>query len=69
MLPPAELRLAAPNWQLGASKPAAAAQAAIAAADDAIAQANKKARTSAQPEPHHKITIVAPSMVKKEEQQ
>jgi hypothetical protein len=61
ILPPPELRLAAPNWQLGISKPTAG-QAVLAAADEAIEQAAKKAKTQ-----QHKITINAPSMAVKTE--
>jgi hypothetical protein len=63
ILPPPELRLAAPNWQLGISKPTAG-QAVLAAADEAIEQAAKKAKTQTQ---QHKITINAPSMAVKTE--
>jgi hypothetical protein len=66
VLPPAELRLAAPNWQLGISKPTTG-QATLAAADEAIEQAAKKAKTQQQQQSaqQHKITINAPSMAMK----
>jgi hypothetical protein len=59
------MRLAAPNWQLGAVKPAQAAQSALSAADDAIAHTAKKPKTEPD-QSSHKIQIIAPSMAKQQ---
>jgi hypothetical protein len=58
------MRLAAPNWQLGAVKPTQAAHSALSAADDAIAHTAKKPKTEPVDQSSHKIQIIAPSMAK-----